>query len=99
MTHGNADAAILNASRPAPAGETEKMPSGAAHSAGIALSAHDRKRWATAQAQLALVGFKADKIEGDDGQPLYVVSRWSLTRSFVELSELESFAARIKRGV
>ena len=48
-----------------------------------------RKRVATAQARAALAGVVLHDIEGDDGRPLYIASRWALTRSFSEIEDVE----------
>ena len=61
------------------------------------LAPFDMKRWSTLQAQLALAGFAAVRIESDDGSPLVVVSRWALTRSFESLDELARFVGRATR--
>jgi hypothetical protein len=53
------------------------------------------KAWATAQARCALAGFTANLIEGDDGRPMLVVSRWALTRAFDSLAEVETWLARV----
>lgn len=54
------------------------------------------KRLATAKARACLAGIQLHDLEGDDGQPMFVVSRWNLTRwnltrCFSELSEVESW--------
>jgi hypothetical protein len=59
------------------------------------LAPQDAKRLATAKATAALWGGVLTAIDGDDGRPLYVVSRWSLTRSFTELGALEDFLRRV----
>lgn len=59
------------------------------------LPALERKAWATLQARLALAQFKADVIEGDNGRPLFVVSRWTLTRAFDSLDAVAAFADRV----
>lgn len=57
---------------------------------------HDeRKAWLRVQAQLLLVGFLAELTQGDDGQPLLIVSRWALTRSFTNIVEAQGWAARV----
>ncbi|MDP3823482.1 MAG: hypothetical protein Q8R33_18590 [Burkholderiales bacterium] len=52
------------------------------------------KRWSTVQARLYLAGFTAIKIEGDDGAPLYVVSKYALTRTLHSVEAVEEFAKR-----
>ena len=59
------------------------------------IAPEDCKPWAILQAQLALVGFAAQLIEGDDGRPIFIVSRWALTRSFTNLRALTQFAAQV----
>lgn len=53
------------------------------------------KRLATAQARAALAGFTLTPIEADNGSPMFVISRWALTRSFGDLSEVEAFLDRV----
>jgi len=55
----------------------------------------DRKAWLRVQAQLLLAGFLAELTEGDDGQPLLIVTRWALTRSFTNIAEAQIWAARV----
>lgn len=50
-----------------------------------------RKRFATAQAQLALSGYVLRKI--DDGS--YVVSRWGMFRELLDLDACERFAGLV----
>lgn len=49
----------------------------------------ERKRAATAQARLALVGVVLRRIEADDGRPQWIVTEDALCRSFDSLGELE----------
>ena len=49
------------------------------------------KRLATAKARACLAGITLHTLEGDDGRPLYVATRWALTRSYTELDEVESW--------
>jgi hypothetical protein len=51
------------------------------------------KRFATLRAQLALRGFELH-ITSSAGQPVFMVSRWSMVREFDTLAELEAFAAQ-----
>lgn len=53
------------------------------------------KTWRTIQAQCLLEGFKADLIEGDDGRPQLIVSRWALCRSFSTPDEAATWLARV----
>ncbi len=54
-----------------------------------------RKQVATATAHAALCGIVLHAIEGDDGRPLYVASRWALTRQFETIEAVESWLARV----
>lgn len=56
----------------------------------IALTQADEKRLATAQARCALWGGVLTPIESDTGRPEFIVSRWSLTRSFDDLADVET---------
>lgn len=55
----------------------------------------DRKAWVTLQAELALAGWQAALTEADDGEPLMVVSRWAMTRSFTDLAEAQTWARQV----
>jgi hypothetical protein len=57
--------------------------------------ADERKAWATVQARCTLAGFTANLIDGDDGRPMLVVSRWALTRSFATPAEAEAWLQRV----
>ena len=59
------------------------------------LTVEDRKRWATLQAVLTLAGYKSDCLESDTGRPIFIVSRWSATRSLMSLVEVEAFAKHV----
>ncbi|MBS0442824.1 MAG: hypothetical protein JSR38_12775 [Proteobacteria bacterium] len=54
------------------------------------------KPWRTLQARALLAGFHASLIDGDDGRPELVVSRWALTRSFTDLSEAGAWLSRVE---
>lgn len=56
----------------------------------------EKKRFATAQAKTALWGGRLSEIEGDDGRPLLIISRWALTRAFQDLGEVEEFLRRVE---
>lgn len=47
--------------------------------------ASNEKRLATLKARACLAGVRLYEIEGDNGRPLYVATRWALTRSFEDL--------------
>lgn len=54
------------------------------------------KRLATLKARAALQGIVLHDLEGDDGAPEYVVSRWAMTRAFRSLDELETWLERVE---
>ena len=43
-------------------------------------SQHDAKRFATAQALAALHGVTLHRLDGDFGRPLFVATKWALTK-------------------
>ena len=53
------------------------------------------KRFATIRAELALKGFALVRGEDDAGRPLYIVSKWAMTRQLSGLPELERFAEQV----
>ena len=61
----------------------------------MSLAGPDLKAWRTAQARAALAGYQAVLLDGDDGRPLLVVTRWNLTRSFNDLAAFEAWRARV----
>lgn len=58
---------------------------------GTASQADTAKRLATLRARAALAGVQLFTIDGDNGRPLYVVTRWALTRSFDELEAIATW--------
>jgi hypothetical protein len=54
------------------------------------------KRWATAQARLALRGVTSLRIDGDSGRPIYVSSLGPWIKIADSLDELERFVAAIE---
>ena len=52
-------------------------------------------KFARIRAALSLKGFALVRGEDDAGRPLFIVSRWSMTRQLRGLPELEAFAAQI----
>ncbi len=53
---------------------------------------HDtRKRFSTLQARAALMQVALVQTTNDREQPLFVVSRWALTKSFSSLDEVEAW--------
>jgi hypothetical protein len=55
----------------------------------------DVKREATLKAEVALWGGVLHRIEGDDGAPLWIVSRWAMTRAFTCLEDVSAFVSRV----
>ncbi|GCL64944.1 hypothetical protein [Pseudaquabacterium pictum] len=53
------------------------------------------KRQATATARAALIGAIVTPSHNDRGQPTWLLSRWSLTREFASLDELEALLTRM----
>lgn len=53
------------------------------------------KRASTAQARAALAGITLHVLAGDDGRPEYIATRWALTKSFTDLSEVERWLDRV----
>lgn len=53
------------------------------------------KLFDTMRARCALGGLTFNVIESDDGKPLYVVSRWNITRQFNDLNELGEWLHRV----
>lgn len=54
----------------------------------------DPKITATLQARCALLGVVLSIIDDDRGRPLFVASRWGLTRQLHSVEEVERFLAR-----
>lgn len=55
----------------------------------------DAKRLSTAAARCALNGIIMRRIEADAGGHEFVCSKWSLTRRFASLDELEAWLERV----
>lgn len=53
------------------------------------------KRQATATARAALIGAIVTPSHDDRGQPTWLLSRWSLTREFASLDDLEALLTRM----
>ena len=53
------------------------------------------KRVATARARAALVGATLIEMPDDAGRPEWLLTRWTLTRAFHDLSELETLLDRM----
>lgn len=58
-------------------------------------TAAQRKAWKNLQARCLLAGFSASLIDGDDGQPLLILSRWALCKGLNNLAEAEAWVARV----
>ena len=59
------------------------------------IKAADAKRLSTAQARAALRSMTLNRIEADDGRPMYVATFHALTRSFRDLAEVEAWLAMV----
>lgn len=55
----------------------------------------DLKRLCTLNAQAALAGVTLHKLDGDFGVPIYVASRWAMTKQLESLDEVEAWLARV----
>lgn len=64
----------------------------------IAPASDSGKRLATLRARAALAGVTLYAIEGDFGRPLYVLTRWHLTRELRTLDEVEAWLAQVTGG-
>jgi hypothetical protein len=53
------------------------------------------KLLATLKAECLLWGGTLTEIDGDDGKPLIVISRWALTRCFASLDEVAAWLRRV----
>lgn len=47
------------------------------------------KTFATLQARAALAGIVLHRIEGDFGRPVYIATRWAMTKQFEGLGDVE----------
>lgn len=59
------------------------------------MSPDELKPWKTAQAECLLAGFHSELMEADDGQPMLIVSRWALCRSFATIAEVRDWIGRL----
>ena len=55
------------------------------------LTPENQKRLATLTARAALLGVTLHHIEGDFVPHLFIVSRWSLTRGFTRLDDVDAW--------
>ena len=53
------------------------------------------KRLCTLQAGAALAGVTLHKLDGDFGVPIYVASRWAMTKQLESLDEVEAWLVRV----
>lgn len=56
----------------------------------------DEKAFTTLQARAALRQATLVQIDGDDGRPQYIVTKWALTKSFDSLADVERLLARME---
>ena len=54
------------------------------------------KRIATARARVALLGGVLHVIESDRGRPIFIVSRWCLTKELADIEAVEAWLARVE---
>ena len=55
----------------------------------------DSKRFATVQASAAMRGVTIHCIDGDFGRPVYIASRWAMTKQLDTLEEVEAWLLRV----
>jgi hypothetical protein len=60
-----------------------------------AVAALGEKVVASLKARAAIAGFALHVTEDDRGEPLFIASRWSLTRAFHSLDEVQAFLRHI----
>lgn len=53
------------------------------------------KTFATLQARAALAGVALSRLDDDRGKPMFVASKWALTRQLASLEEVASFLTKI----
>jgi hypothetical protein len=53
------------------------------------------KRFATLKARAALIGSTLHCIEGDDGKPAFIVTRWALTKALADLDAVDQFLSEM----
>lgn len=53
------------------------------------------KRVATLQARAALSGIALHHVEGENGRPVYIATKWALTKQFESLDEVEAWIDRV----
>ena len=75
----------------ASAGQVEDQVSGHLNSAANAARDQRDKAIATARARAALAGFTMHLIANDIGQPVFVLTKWHLTRALLDLAAVTAF--------
>lgn len=55
----------------------------------------ERKGFSTLHARAALRGYRLERTEADDGGPLFVITRWALTRQLRDMAEERLFLERV----
>ncbi len=58
---------------------------------------HDKKHFVTLQASAALHGLTLHCIDGDFGRPVFIASRWAMTKQFDTLDEVNAWLRRVTR--
>jgi hypothetical protein len=53
------------------------------------------KTFANLRARAALAAIELYQIEGDNGRPILIATRWALTKQFESLSEVEAWLDRV----
>ena len=56
------------------------------------------KQFRTQQARAACAGILLHQLDGDFGTPVYIATRWALTRRFENLSEVGAWLDRVTGG-
>lgn len=54
------------------------------------------KRIATVRARVALLGGVLHVVESDCGRPVFIVSRWCLTKELPDIETVEAWLARVE---
>ena len=54
------------------------------------------KRIATARARVALLGGVLHLVESDSGRPVFIVSRWTLTKELQDIEAVEAWLAQVE---
>lgn len=65
--------------------------------AALAMRERINKHQTTLCARCALFGLVLNVLEDDHGKPLYVATRWAITRSFSSLQELEKWLDKLNK--